>query len=521
VRAILTRGLPCPSGDEKFLPMRNLSPSLAVSVVGLMLLGACGRPAPAGARSLVLATTTSAQDSGILDSLVPLFERDSRIAVKVIAVGTSAALDLGARGEADAVLVHAPSTEAPYVARGDLNDGHLVMHNEFLVVGPAADPARAAAAGSLDSALRGIAAVGPFVSRGDGSGTEARELELWKAVGVTPEAVRGREQTGQGMGATLLVADAHGAYTLTDRGTYLAFRSRLRLVPLVQGDPRLRNIYHAYAVNPARHREVHAAEGRAFVRFLVSPGAQALIGRFGRERFGEPLVTPDARADSAAGPAISSGGDRGESRAIVLRTLMISGLATLAAMLVGVPLGYALARSRFPGRTLVVTAVNTGMGLPPVVVGLLVWLVLARNGVFGSWELIYTRQAMVIAQFIIATPVVIGVTSAAIQSLPPELPDLLLTLGAGRMRRVWLISREVRLGLLAAVMAAFGAVVSEVGASMIVGGNLQGDTRVLTTAIVTATGRGEIGAALGLGLVLLGLTFAVNAVLTVAQQRSA
>ena len=253
----------------------------------------------------------------------------------------------------------------------------------------------------------------------------------------------------------------------------------------------------------------------------MSPAAQALIGRFGRARFGQPLFVPDA----LGGDTVTSAAPRGapdaaaEARGIVFRTLAISGLATLAAMLVGVPLGYALAGSRFRGRTLVIAAVNTGMGLPPVVVGLLVWLVLARSGVLGSWDLIYTRQAMVLAQFIIATPVVIGVTSAAIQALPPELPDLLTTLGAGRIRRVWLISREVRLGLLAAVMAAFGAVVSEVGASMIVGGNLRGDTRVLTTAIVTATGRGEIGAALGLGIVLLGLTFLVNAVLTVAQQR--
>jgi len=500
------------------------TPSLgrALLVAGLVLLSGCGRPAAGGKRNLVLATTTSAQDSGILDSLVPLFERDSGITVKVIAVGTGAALDLGARGEADAVLVHAPAREAPYVARGDLIEGRLIMHNDFLVVGPAADPAHVRSAGSLDEALRRIAQAGPFVSRGDGSGTETKELELWKAVGVAPAAVRGREETGQGMGATLLVADAHHAYTLTDRGTYLAFRPRLQLVPLAQGDVRLRNIYHAYVVNPARHPGVHVAEGRAFVRFLAGPDAQALIGRFGRARFGEPLFFPDAQADSAAAPAaVVSGGDSAEARAIVLRTLFISGFATLAAMLAGVPLGYALARARFPGRTMVVAAVNTGMGLPPVVVGLLVWLVLARNGVFGAWELIYTTRAMVIAQFIIATPVVIGVVSAAIQSLPDELPELLLTLGAGRLRRLWLISREVRLGLLAAVMAAFGAVVSEVGASMIVGGNLQGQTRVLTTAIVTATGRGEISAALGLGLVLLGLTFAVNAVLTVAQQRHA
>src|SRR5919201_3897476 len=158
------------------------------------------------------------------------------------------------------------------------------------------------------------------------------------------------------------------------------------------------------------------------------------------------------------------------------RTLLISVVATLLAMLAGVPLGYAVARSRFPGRTAVLSAINTGMGMPPVVVGLVIWLLLARSGPFGGWELIYTKQAMVIAQFVIATPLVVGVTAAAVQALPPELPDLLATLGAGRLRRLWLVSREARLGLLAAVMAGFGAIVSEVGASMTAGGNLQGDT---------------------------------------------
>jgi ABC-type tungstate transport system permease subunit/ABC-type tungstate transport system substrate-binding protein len=486
----------------------------------VILSAACGRAPRPATQELILATTTSAQDSGILDSLVPAFEARSGIRVKVIAVGTGAALDLATRGNADAVLVHAPTQEAPLVARGDLTGGRRIMHNDFLIVGPPADPAGARLAGGLDSALRRIARSGPFVSRGDGSGTETRELELWRAVGILPGAVRGREQTGQGMGATLLVADAHAAYTLTDRGTWLAFQPRLRLVPLAEHDPRLLNIYHAYIVNPARHPGVRSREAEAFVSFLVSPAAQALIGRFGRARFGQPLFVPDALGDTVTSAARRAAPDTAaEARGIVFRTLAISGLATLAAMLVGVPLGYALAGSQFRGRTLVIAAVNTGMGLPPVVVGLLVWLVLARSGVLGRWNLISTRQAMVLAQFIIATPVVIGVTSAAIQSLPPELPDLLTTLGAGRIRRVWLISREVRLGLLAAVMAAFGAVVSEVGASMIVGGTLRGDTRVLTTAIVTATGRGEIGAALGLGIVLLGLTFLVNAVLTVAQQR--
>ncbi len=212
-------------------------------------------------------------------------------------------------------------------------------------------------------------------------------------------------------------------------------------------------------------------------------------------------------------------GDR-EVREIALRTVYVSGLATFLAMLTGIPAGYALARRRFPGRTLVLGAVNTGMGMPPVVVGLVVWLLLVRSGPLGGLELIYTREAMVLAQFLIATPLVIGFTAAAVQALPPELPELLQVLGAGPVRRLWLLAREARLGLLAAVMAGFGGVVSEVGASMAVGGNLQGETRVLTTAIVTETSRGNTERALALGLILLGLAFAVNLVLTRAQQRS-
>lgn len=210
-----------------------------------------------------------------------------------------------------------------------------------------------------------------------------------------------------------------------------------------------------------------------------------------------------------------------EVREIALRTVVVSGTATVLAMLVGVPAGYVLARRRFPGRTLVMGAVNTGMGMPPVVVGLVVWLLLVRSGPLGGLELVYTREAMVLAQFLIATPMVIGFTAAAVQALPPELGELLEVLGAGRVRRLWLLAAEARLGLLAAVMAGFGAVVSEVGASMAVGGNLQGETRVLTTAIVTETSRGNTERALALGIILLAMAFAVNVILTRAQQRNA
>jgi tungstate transport system permease protein len=216
--------------------------------------------------------------------------------------------------------------------------------------------------------------------------------------------------------------------------------------------------------------------------------------------------------------ALLLGGDA-ELYGIIARTLLISGSATLFAMLLGIPLGYALARGRFPGRTLLLGMVNTGMGMPPVVVGLVVWLLLTRSGPLGGWDLIYTPQAMVIAQLVIATPLVVGFTAASIQALPAQLPDLLASLGAGRLQKLWLLSREARLGLLAAVMAGFGAIVSEVGASMTVGGNLRGSTRVLTTAIVTETGRGNLPIALALGFMLLGLAFAVNLILTLVQQR--
>ncbi len=211
-------------------------------------------------------------------------------------------------------------------------------------------------------------------------------------------------------------------------------------------------------------------------------------------------------------------GDR-ELFAIAGRTLLVSGTATALAMFVGVPLGYLLGRARFPARTLILATVSTGMGMPPVVAGLVIWLLLVRSGPFGGLELIYTKQAMIIAQFVIATPLVIAFTAASIQALPPRLPDLLRVLGAGRLRTLWLLSREAHLGLLAAVMAGFGAVVSEVGASLAVGGNLAGDTRVLTTAIVTETSRADTERAIAYGLVLLAMAFAIVAVLTVVQQR--
>jgi tungstate transport system substrate-binding protein len=263
--------------------------------VGLVaaLLAAPGAVAPQG-KTLLLATTTSTQDSGLLDVLVPLFEKKTGHTVKTIAVGTGQSLALGTRGEADVVLAHAPELERRYVAEGSLTNRRPVMHNDFILVGPPADPAGIRGATGAAEAFRRIAGRQVrFVSRGDNSGTHNKERSLWKAAGVIPGGPWFLE-SGQGMGATLIIASEKDAYTLTDRGTYLVFQQRLRLTILLEGDAPLLNPYHVLEVNPARHPKVNAGGGKAFADFLVSDEAQEVIRTFGVEKYGQPLFFPDA-----------------------------------------------------------------------------------------------------------------------------------------------------------------------------------------------------------------------------------
>jgi tungstate transport system permease protein len=213
------------------------------------------------------------------------------------------------------------------------------------------------------------------------------------------------------------------------------------------------------------------------------------------------------------------GGD-GEVLGITRLSLQLSGAATLLSLLVGLPVGVALALTRFPGRGLLVSLVNTGMGLPPVVVGLLVSVLLWRSGPLGFLELLYTPAAIVVAQFVIAAPVVTGLTLAAVMQIPHRFRLQMLALGASRTQLVWVLVREARLPMLAALMAGFGAVVSEVGASMMVGGNIRGQTRVLTTATVLETSKGNFDVAIALSAILLTVTFLVNWALTWIQQRN-
>jgi len=271
--------------------MRRFVLTLLVAVLAMAPMTWAQAP---GSRTVIVSTTTSTQDSGLLDVLVPLFERQTGYSVKTVSVGTGQALALAARGEADVTLCHAPALERTYVAEGKMHDRRLVMYNDFLLVGPGADPAKIRGESRVVAAMKKIAAAGArFVSRGDRSGTHILEQTLWKEAGITPAAPWYIE-SGQGMGATLGIANDRQAYTLTDRATFLAFSKRVDLRSMVEGDRLLLNIYSVMEVNPANGPKVNVEGGRAFATFMLSASTQAVIMTFGVDKYGQPLFVPIA-----------------------------------------------------------------------------------------------------------------------------------------------------------------------------------------------------------------------------------
>ena len=271
----------------------GLVSSLFTLVIALSF-GSVAHGGEAGKQNVILSTTTSTQDSGLLDELVPLFEKRGGYSVKTISVGTGQALALGAKGDADVVLVHTPSLEKKYVADGKLRNRRLVMYNDFVIIGPKDDPAKIRSIKSATAALQAIAgAKANFVSRGDKSGTHTLERALWKTAGIEPKGSWYIE-AGQGMGATLGIANERNAYTISDRGTYLAFKKRVSLPIWLEADRALLNIYSVLEVNPANGPRVNSAGGEAFADFMVAPETQKVIRTFGEKKFGQPLFVPVA-----------------------------------------------------------------------------------------------------------------------------------------------------------------------------------------------------------------------------------
>jgi tungstate transport system substrate-binding protein len=246
--------------------------------------------------NIILATTTSTQDSGLLDVLVPMFQEQTGYVVQTIAVGSGEAIKMGQEGNADVLLVHSPAAEATFMTDGWGKERALIMHNDFIVVGPAADPAKIKDLAPIDAFKAIAAAEAIFVARADKSGTSTKELGIWKKAEIDPATTKPAWylETGQGMGASLTIASEKGAYTLTDRATFLANKDKLQLEILVEKDNSLLNVYHVITIDAAKWPKVNYDGAVAFQKFMTDPATQEVIGKFGVEKFGQQLFIPDA-----------------------------------------------------------------------------------------------------------------------------------------------------------------------------------------------------------------------------------
>ncbi len=506
--------------------------SVTLLLLALWSSAACRQP---DADALTLATTTSAHDSGLLDAILPDFETQYDAKVEVVAVGTGQAFAIGEAGDADLLLVHARQKEEEFVAEGHGAYRRDVMYNDFVILGAAVDPAGVAGKSDVAAALKQIAATeSPFISRGDESGTHIREQMLWADAGIQP-AGDWYQSVGQGMGATLTIASEQGAYTLTDRGTFLARQGGgFALIALVEGDSRLFNQYGIIPINPAVHPQVNDELAQLFIDWITSPPVQQAIGEF--KINGQTLFVPNANLSSAVNKQpegqngtdslligslfqalrLIAGGNQNLWE-IVWLSIGVSGTALIIAGILGAPLGAWLGLRRFRGQNWLTALIYTGMGFPPVVIGLFVYLLLSQQGVLSGLNWLFTPAGMIVAQIILAFPLVTGVTMGAVRGVNPELRQQLQALGASQRQITTAILGEARYGVLVGLAAGFGAAISEVGAVMLVGGNIAGSTRVLTTAIVLETRQGNFDLALALGIILLILAFVANVIVVQLQ----
>lgn len=503
-----------------------------------------------------LATTTSAYDSGLLNALIPRFESKYNVEVRVMAAGSGQALEIAKRGDADIVLVHSKDLEMEFIRKGYGMLRLGLMYNDFLLVGPLNDPAGVGGLKNITEAFRRISEGGfRFISRADRSGTHNLELTIWRNIGILPSS--GTDvwyiEANRGMGFVLRMADEMEAYTLVDRATWLSYKKNLqRLRVLVEGDPLLINPYGLIIVNPEINPHVNFIGALMLTKFLVSDEAQNIIEDFRVD--GEQLFKPLAqnitlsmelgfpnqawelqklqsiiqenyeetiKAPEAQRTVIE------EILNITVLSLRVSLSAVLLGALIGVPLGAILGLKRFKAKQTLLrltgitirTFVNTLMGMPPVVAGLIVYLLFNRSGPLGFLGLLYTPAAMIITQLILVIPIITGVTMTAVGSVESVIRERALSLGATERQAAWMAIKEAKVGILTAMIVAFGAAISEVGGIMIAGGNIRWITRTLTTAIVTEIELGNFNMAITLGTILLSIAFAINSVLTIMQTK--
>jgi tungstate transport system substrate-binding protein len=462
---------------------------------------------------LRLATTTSTENSGLLEYLLPRFEKKTGLKLDVIAVGTGKALKLAENGDVDVMLVHAPAAERAFMEAGFGVNRRLVMQNDFILVGPPEDPAGLKKCRELADAVRVIAedSRAVFISRGDESGTHKKEKFLWEKFSARPPASRYLE-IGQGMDAGLRVADEKRAYTLCDRATYLALKESLDLDLLFEGAGELANPYSVIAVNPARFPEINYHGAMRFIAWLTSPEGQALIGSY--KRYGQILFHPLAVTTGTGYPLEEEKEQKGildiEVFNIVGLSLRVSLFATAIAALIGVPLGLSLAAREFRGKRIVVTIMNTLFSLPTVVVGLFVYAQISRSGWLGWFNLLYTPFAIIIGQVILALPIITALTYAATQEVDTRVRPTAQTLGANTWQAALAVLSETRAGILAAVASGFGRVIAEIGSALMLGGNIKEFTRTMTTYIALETSKGEFARSVFLGVILLSVALAVN-----------
>jgi tungstate transport system substrate-binding protein len=494
---------------------------IVVSILGAALFMTGN---PSSERKLYLATTTSTANSGLLDFILPEFQKEYDCTVMVTPVGTGQALELGRRGDVDVLMVHAPAAEEQFVDEGYGTARYPVFYNYFVLVGPPGNPANITSTDNSTEALNKIFnSNSNFVSRGDESGTHIREKELWESAGFDydieidiPEN-NWYYSVSAGMGVTLREATEFPGYTLSDEGTFWAFEGDLNLNIVLREDENLINPYSVIPVNPAKFSHVNYRLALQFVDWITQNSTQQKIGAY--ESGGHQLFVPNEENLEPIDIPQDDSSDSDRLIGITLLTLYVAGCSTAISGLIGIPVGTYLGLRKTKFSLLIKVFTHTLYGLPPVIAGLMVFILLSRAGPLGELGILFTPTAMIFAQVVLVTPLIIGLTASAIGSIPEITIDSAKTLGARGFTLLKTLMVESRIGMFTAVMIGFGRAISEVGAVIIVGGNIKWHTQVFTTAIVDETQKGNFDFALVLGGILIILALITSIILTIFQRR--